>query len=123
MGNELHDGEDLFARLVTGNFPDDLSGISPGTYKAALIDAIRVHEDEMRCASEDMPETELYLEYVQNIIRNKGKESEEDIRALIRSLLDDIDSDREKIKSAEDLLKSCESRLLDLLEEYPELND
>ena len=123
MGNELHDGEDLFARLVTGNFPDDLSGISPRIYKAALIDAIKVLENEMRYVKSDMPETELYLEYVQNIIRNKGKESEEDIRALIRSLLDDIDSDREKIKSAEDLLKSCESRLLDLLEEYPELND
>ena len=121
MGNELYDGEDLFARLVTGNIPDDPDGISPMIYKAALVDAIKVHENEMRSAGSGMREAEMFLEFVQDMIDDG--EAEEGDRALLKSLTDLVESHRGRMATAQDLMKSCESRLLDLLEKHPELNE
>ncbi len=121
MGKKVHDGEDLFARLVTGNLPDNPDGISPVIYKAALVDAIKVHENEMRSAGSGMREAEMFLEFVQDLIDDG--EAEKGDRALLRGLTDLVESHRGRMATAQGLMKSCESRLLDLLEKHPELNE
>ena len=68
-----------------------------------------------------MREAEMFLEFFQDIIDDE--EAEEDNRTLLKSLTDLVESHREKMTTAQDLMKSCESRLLDLLEKHPELND
>lgn len=113
--------DELFNCLVTGNIPAELPAVPPEICKRVLIDAVRALETMELEAEDSRESTEYFTEWIRSCAR-AGDRPEEDA-AVLRLLLQEIESCEERAAGARDLMKSCESRLLDLLEEHPELKD
>ena len=112
--------EELFSRLVTGNFPENLPDVPLPVCKEALIDAVAIHQALVQKAEEDLFDAECFLEYVKEF--PDGCDPDDDL--LFRDgLQKEIETNKEAVRNARFLLESCDNRLMDLLEAHPELND
>ena len=112
--------EELFSRLVTGNFPENLPDVPLPVCKEALIDTVAIHQALVQKAEEDLFDAECFLDYVEEF--PDGCDRDDDL-LLRNGLQKEIETYKENVRYARFLLESCENRLMDLLEAHPELND
>ena len=93
----------------------------PEVYGKVLAEAIRVHENVKEEAESDICERECFLADFREMFREGSLD--EDGRIYMEVLMEKIEDDREKANTAMQMTKICEARLVELLEDHPELNE
>ncbi len=121
-GNHLS-ADELFIQLICGRYPEMLSGVDPASFAEALINAIDYHEDQIKEARDEVEFYEYMLAEGQALIREGIVDPWNEEKMYIDLFHSEADSWLEKEQAAKSMKETCESMLINLLEEHPDLND
>ena len=132
MGDE-HENRDVFdqsdellLRLFQGWIPEERPDIEPTLYAEVLNEAIRYHQQEIEDAEEWIQEEERFLTQLQLIVQhdlNRGCQPDPACAEFLGVSMAEYQACRRKIAEAENMIHDCESLLLELYEDHPELID
>ena len=112
--------DELFMNLIAGRLPEKPPDLPPALYKEMLIDAILIHRARMQKEEEDLFNDEGFLNLLNQLVEDERLDAD---TYLLDGLPEEIELHKRRISNARFLMEACESRILDLLEEHPELND
>lgn len=120
-GNHLS-AEELFIQLICGRYPQMLSNVDPVSIAEALINAIDYHEDQIREAKDEVEFCEYMMAEEQAMIQGGIFDPWNEERMCFDLFRSEADSWLEKEQTAKSMKETCESMLINLLEEHPDLN-
>ncbi len=126
MDGNQPDYDHIFTELLEGRIPDSAPGTDPEAYAKVLIEAIRVHEDRMHEADEEISFCQNMLSWYQSYIDDElsqGEEPWDDFQMYADQMPDEIAFHTERFLAARSMKESCESELLSLLDKHPGLNE
>lgn len=123
MNDDQHLHYELLSHLLNGCYPESMSDTDPQLLAKVLVEAIAWHEQRIRESKDEADSLESYADLVSDLIAEGFEEPDEENMLWIDVAGKEAEQFREKTQSARDMLETCESMLLDLLDKHPELKD